>query len=89
MLTAIFITSVSDIENNIGVGFMIIKNIGDLLPKSFDAKIRYTICDRMAVSSTNKILSQNRILKFWRRGQVVELFGNRFSVEEIFNLIDT
>lgn len=41
MLTAILTTSFADIENNIGVGFMIIKNIGDLLPKSFDAKIRY------------------------------------------------
>ena len=35
-------TSVSDIENSIGVGFMIVKNIGDLLPKSYAAKIRYT-----------------------------------------------
>ena len=40
MLKAIILTSVSDIENNIGVGFMIVKNIGDLLPKSFAAKIR-------------------------------------------------
>ena len=40
MLPAILLTSLSDIENNIGVGFMIIKNIGDLLPKSYAAKIR-------------------------------------------------
>ena len=32
---------VLDVEDNIGVGFMIIRNIGDLLPKAFDAKIRY------------------------------------------------
>ena len=50
MLTVILMTSVSDIENNIGVGFMIIKNIGDLLPKSYAAKIRYiTYCSRMAL----------------------------------------
>ncbi|CAH3162918.1 unnamed protein product [Pocillopora meandrina] len=29
-----------DVEDNIGVGFMIIRNIGDLLPKAFDAKTR-------------------------------------------------
>ncbi|KAJ7355115.1 hypothetical protein OS493_027904 [Desmophyllum pertusum] len=34
-----FFEGVKDIENNIGVGFMIVKNIGDLLPKSFAAKI--------------------------------------------------
>ena len=28
------------IDNDLGIGFMIIRNIGDLLPKSFDAKIR-------------------------------------------------
>lgn len=29
------------IDNDLGIGFMIIRNIGDLLPKSFDAKIRW------------------------------------------------
>ena len=48
MLTVILISSVSDIENNIGVGFMIVKNIGDLLPKSYAAKIRYTTYSGMA-----------------------------------------
>ena len=37
---------VSDVEDNIGVGFMIIRNIGDLLPKAFDAKIRYVTCTK-------------------------------------------
>lgn len=49
MLTVILIFSVSDIENNIGVGFMIVKNIGDLLPKSYAAKIRYTTYSGMAL----------------------------------------
>lgn len=40
-----FFEGVKDIENNIGVGFMIVKNIGDLLPKSFAAKIRYATQD--------------------------------------------
>ncbi|XP_078343214.1 cadherin EGF LAG seven-pass G-type receptor 1-like [Oculina patagonica] len=34
-----FFQGMKDIKNNIGVGFMVIKNIGDLLPESFDTKI--------------------------------------------------
>ncbi|PFX21141.1 Cadherin EGF LAG seven-pass G-type receptor 2 [Stylophora pistillata] len=29
-----------DVDENLGVAFMIVRNIGDLLPKAFDAKIR-------------------------------------------------
>ena len=42
---------VSDVEDNIGVGFMIIRNIGDLLPKAFDAKIRYVTCAKWIEST--------------------------------------
>jgi hypothetical protein len=31
------------LERNAAVGYMVIRNIGDLLPKSFDAKIRLDI----------------------------------------------
>lgn len=37
-----FFQSALGIKNSLGIGFMIIQNIGDLLPKSFDAKIRDT-----------------------------------------------
>ena len=42
---------VLDVEDNIGVGFMIIRNIGDLLPKAFDAKIRYVTCTKCIEST--------------------------------------
>ena len=46
----------SGIKNSLGVGFMIIQNIGDLLPKSFDAKIRYVNLRRETLKSSREIV---------------------------------
>ena len=42
---------VLDVEDNIEVGFMIIRNLGELLPKAFDAKIRYVTCTKCIEST--------------------------------------
>lgn len=57
-MTSAFLTHFffSGIKNSLGVGFMIIQNIGDLLPKSFDAKIRYVNLRRETLKSCREFV---------------------------------